>query len=225
MKEQYIEIDEDGDKYYYSDKEMNTLHREDGPAVIIHNGTKYWFLNGKTHRENGPAVEYSNGNKYWYHNGKFHREDGPAVEKADDFKEWWLNGFKLSEEQFNKEIEQSKKFVINGKSFTVVKSQYIEINELKSKFYYSDKEMTVLHREDGPACEWSNGAKWWCINSEFHREDGPAIEECCGEKRWYLDGVEYSEEEFHKKIEQSKKIGINGKSFTVEELNSLIAKL
>jgi hypothetical protein len=33
-----------------------------------------------------------------------------------------------------------------------------------------------LHREDGPAVEWTNGSKSWYLNGNLHREDGPAIE-------------------------------------------------
>ena len=151
MKPQYIEIDEDGSKFYYSDKEMKILHREDGPAVEYNSGYKSWWLNGKYHREDGPAIEWQNGDKYWYCNGKFHRENGPAVESSNGSKYWYLNG--------------------------------------------------ELHREDGPAIEWADGDKWW-----------------------YLNGIEYSESQFNKKMKPSKKININGKSFTVEEFNSLIDK-
>jgi hypothetical protein len=42
--------------------------------------------------------------------------------------------------------------------------QYIEIDENNNKSYYKDKKMNTLHREDGPACEWSNGYKAWYIN-------------------------------------------------------------
>ena len=47
MKPQYIEIDEDGDRFYFSDREMRILHREDGPAVEYTSGYKAWFLNGE----------------------------------------------------------------------------------------------------------------------------------------------------------------------------------
>ena len=47
-----------------------------------------------------------------------------------------------------------------------------------------------LHREDGPAVEWSSGSKWWYLHGERHREDGPAIEESSGEKRWFLNDEE-----------------------------------
>jgi hypothetical protein len=43
----YIKIYENGDKFYYSDREMKILHREDGPAVEDAYGYKGWCLNGK----------------------------------------------------------------------------------------------------------------------------------------------------------------------------------
>ena len=70
MKPQYIGIDENGDKFYYSDKELKIRHREDGPACEYADGTKIWYINGQRHREDGPAVEDANGHKYWYLNGK-----------------------------------------------------------------------------------------------------------------------------------------------------------
>ena len=101
MKEQFIRIDEYGDKFYYSDKEMTICHREDGPAVEYTSGYKAWWINGKLHREDGPAIESVIGNKMWYINGKRHREDGPAVEYADGDKLWYLNDCILTEEEFN----------------------------------------------------------------------------------------------------------------------------
>jgi hypothetical protein len=41
-----------------------------------------------------------------------------------------------------------------------------------------------LHREDGPALEWSSGDKSWWINGKRHREDGPSIEWINGYKEW-----------------------------------------
>ena len=78
MKEQFIHVDEKGDKLYYSDREMQKLHREDGPAI-----------------------ERASGNKLWYVNGKLHREDGPAVERYDGYKAYYLNGKRLTEDEFN----------------------------------------------------------------------------------------------------------------------------
>jgi hypothetical protein len=63
----------------------------------------------------------------------------------------------------------------------------LEINKYKTKRYYKDD---LLHREDGPALELSNGYKSWFINGKRHRADGPAIEWTNGDKEWFLDGKE-----------------------------------
>jgi len=95
MSEQYIYVTCDGDKYYYLNQEMRILHREDGPAVELVNGTKKWYINGKLHRENGPALMFSNGTKEWYCHGKLHRSIGPAVEYANGRTEFWRNGARI----------------------------------------------------------------------------------------------------------------------------------
>ena len=58
----------------------------------------------------------------------------------------------------------------------------------------------IRHREDGPAREYSDGSKVWYLNDEVHREDGPAVEYIGGSKEWWLNSVEYTEEEFNKKM-------------------------
>jgi hypothetical protein len=55
-------------------------------------GIKEWKLNGKLHRLDGPAIELSNGTKLWYVGGNLHRLDGPAVEWLDGTKDWFING-------------------------------------------------------------------------------------------------------------------------------------
>jgi hypothetical protein len=66
--------------------------------------------------------------------------------------------------------------------------QYIKINEDGDKTYWKNKEMTILHREDGPAIEWVDGYKAWYLNGNPHREDGPAVEHPNGAKNWYKHG-------------------------------------
>jgi hypothetical protein len=104
QREQYIHIDQDGDKFYYKDKAMTVLHRDDGPAIEWACSDKEWHLNGKRHREDGPAIEYADGSKLWYINHKRHREDGPAVEYANGSKLWYLNDEALTEKQFNERM-------------------------------------------------------------------------------------------------------------------------
>jgi hypothetical protein len=60
-----------------------------------------------------------------------------------------------------------------------------EIDKFGDKTWYNSKKQR--HREDGPAWEGYDGAKYWYINDKLHREDGPACE-FYGHKEWYING-------------------------------------
>jgi hypothetical protein len=74
--------------------------------------------------------------------------------------------------------------------------QYIYINDYGAKFYYKDREMTILHRLDGPAVECADGSNAWFIDGKPHRLDGPAVEYADGSKEWFIDGKHLSEKQF-----------------------------
>jgi hypothetical protein len=102
-----------------------------------------------------------------------------------------------------------------------MKEQFIHINEYGYKCYFSDRNMKIRHREDGPAVEFADGYKEWYINGKYHREDGPAFEYVDGSKEWFINGkchredgpaVEYAN--------GSKEWYINGKRLTEEEFNA-----
>jgi len=59
------------------------------------------------------------------------------------------------------------------------------------KFWYLDGN---VHREGGPAIEWSNGNKSWYFNGRKHRIDGPALEYHNGYKAYYINGKEVLKE-------------------------------
>ena len=80
----------------------------------------------------------------------------------------------------------------------------IEFSNGNKLWYLNGK----LHREDGPAVEWSSGDKHWYLNGKLHREDGPAISRRNGGKEWYLNGQGCSEETFLKKTQQVKEMTI-----------------
>jgi hypothetical protein len=71
--------------------------------------------------------------------------------------------------------------------------QFIKTTAFRTR-YFSDEAMTVLHREDGPAVEYSDGDKDWYINGKRHREDGPAIEYTNGYKAWYINNKLHRED-------------------------------
>jgi|AntRauTorcE11897_2_1112592.scaffolds.fasta_scaffold00149_62 hypothetical protein len=78
--------------------------------LTIHkNGIKRWELsNGVWHREDGPAIEYHTGTKLWYINGELHREDGPAVMYGSGAKSWHLHGKKYSEDMYKSKVRSMK---------------------------------------------------------------------------------------------------------------------
>ena len=57
------------------------------------------------------------------------------------------------------------------------------------KYYYKDKQKTIIHREDGPAVSYTNGSTEWYMNDKLHRMDGPAAEYNTGYKVWYVNDV------------------------------------
>jgi hypothetical protein len=48
--------------------------------------------------------------------------------------------------------------------------QYIYINQYGDKRYYKDREMTIRHRLDGPAIEYADGHKVWCVDDKYLTE-------------------------------------------------------
>jgi hypothetical protein len=144
--------------------------------------TKYWY-NSKMelHRVDGPAVEYPNGNKSWYINGRAHREDGPSIEWKNGHA-WYINGEKI--------------FCINDeiKIFSIenIMNSICIVDQFGNKKWFNSKG--DFHREDGPACEYTNGDKYWYINGKKHRVNLPAVEWASGSKLWYHNGELHRED-------------------------------
>jgi hypothetical protein len=206
MKEQFIHIDSSGNKFYYKDKAMTIFHREDGPAIEFADGTKLWFIDGKELSEEKFNATV---NKSLERNSNSYIKDAIWYEKLRRFAEEikipiWVNGKKY---QFDRDLKLT--------NHLIMKEQFIIVTKENSKFYYKDKEFTILHREDGPAVERFDGSKSFYYKDKamtiFHREDGPAIEFADGTKLWFIDGKELSEEEFN-----ARKNSCNGKVVTIE---------
>lgn len=86
------------------------FHHVFGPAVILSNGEKKWFLGDELHREGGPAIEMADGTEFWFRNGLRHREDGPAMQNMhSDLKAFYLNGKLLSEKNFYGLVKNSER--------------------------------------------------------------------------------------------------------------------
>ena len=80
-------------------------------------------------------------------------------------------------------------------------TQYI-IKNREGTFYFKNKEMTINHREDGPAVEYADGSKYW-----------------------WLNGKRVTESEHKKLTTKEPTITIEGKAFTLAQLKNLIEKV
>ena len=81
--------------------------------------------------------------------------------------------------------------------------------------WYNSKDQ--LHRENGPAVEYTSGTKVWYIKGQCHREDGPAVEWAGGTKSWYLNGQQVTEAQVMKSCE--------GRTLTIDGVQYKLVKL
>jgi hypothetical protein len=96
---------------------------------------------------------------------------------------------------------KTTKWYFNGSVLHREEGPAIETTDGYKEWYLNGK----LHREDGPAVEYADGPKYWYLNGKCHREDGPAVEYADGHKEWYLNGKEYNNEnEYRIELERRK---------------------
>ena len=70
----------------------------------------------------------------------------------------------------------------------------VEVDENDTRWYYNNAGQ--LHRTDGPAIEYPNGAKFWVQNGMLHRTNGPAVVYTNNELQWWIHGEHMSEARF-----------------------------
>ena len=80
-----------------------------------------------------------------------------------------------------------------------------------------------IHRENGPAIEYTNGDKVWYLNGKRHCEDGPAYSTARGDKEWFLNGKQYTELEFVQK-QMSETLSKFGYKFDIKDGNIVLIK-
>ena len=78
-----------------------------------------------------------------------------------------------------------------------MKTYTVKISDTGTKYWYLDDK---LHREDGPAIEYTSGTKMWYLNDKRHRTDGPAVECANGSKYWYLNDKHLTESQWREAV-------------------------
>jgi hypothetical protein len=185
-----------GDTYHIKN---HMLHSEDGPAMILANGYKAWYLNNKIYRdiEDGyeswwlqdksghkllhrsddlPARIDPNGDRYWYKNGKRHRlNDNPAVIKINntDFRNL-INERLRHESTHFYDIPGIMEWWVDGK-MQRSGDKPAKITAYGDMIWY---QMCLIPEEP-------NYIK---LESMLHRDEEPAIIRSNGEKLWFVNG-------------------------------------
>lgn len=183
MNTYIVKVDSNSQRWYKEDG--RTLHRDNGPAVIASDGSKFWYKENMLHRDGGPAIEYSDGSKSWYKNGLLHREGNPAVITNDGRREWWVNGiYGRDGAPSTIEANGDETWYLDGK-FLYKKNSNGDIIELPND--NKEKQYTVNVDDEKMV---------WKLNGVIHRDDGPAVEYFDGTKEWYDNGERITHEEF-----------------------------
>lgn len=98
----------------YGDGEFNVIHGNafshmNGLELMSRlKGVRVCIYRGNIHSENGPSIILEDGTRYWFKEGKCHCENGPAVEYPDVTCEWWLYDKEYTKEEFNAKLEKIK---------------------------------------------------------------------------------------------------------------------
>ena len=80
-----------------------------------------------------------------------------------------------------------------------------------------------LHRDDGPAVEYTTGDKFWYQNGRLHRTDGPAVELIVGgHMEWWQNGQRHRTDGPAVEWVDGQEWYINGKWLTEDEFNQAV---
>lgn len=86
----------------------------------------------------------------------------------------------------NFEVLSNKKESFDKLSWQIQLGYHHKETDRKGNTYYYN-ENNRLHKENGPAIEYSDGDKEWWIKGELHRLDDAAIEYADGSKQWWIN--------------------------------------
>ncbi len=68
---------------------------------------------------------------------------------------------------------------------------------------------------------YENGTRYWYQNDKLHRLDGPAVEYADGTPKWWINGKQFTEEEFN---QQTKKSTYENKTVIIDGIKYKLVK-
>lgn len=96
--------------WFEIDEDAYLMYLLKGCEILLSSGGEYVYfvLDESLHRDDGPAVIWNDGGVEYWQNDKLHREDGPAVIDKDGSVRYWLNNIKYySEEEYYEKLKET----------------------------------------------------------------------------------------------------------------------
>jgi hypothetical protein len=173
------------------------------------------YVHKEIFKDGSSMTEYEGGRIVWCNEDEFvHRIGAPAVINEDGSKEWFFEGRPHRDgglpanEPGPYSANKCWRYFVNG-DLHRDGGPAIEYSDGYEEWFLNG----MRHRLDGPALKFSNGDKEWWVDDQLHRLDGPAIEiskEPGVERTWYYDNREQTDEWY-----------IRGKQTTKENVKKL----
>lgn len=172
------------------------------------------FLNrtNELHRNEGPARIAVDGSKYWYNNGRPHRLDGPAVETADGRCEYFIHGFSFSKKEFDEikvqNLTPNLVTTLNGKVYLEFRHPITSLFHRENgpaiiwddgkKEWYKDG---MRHRDDGGAAIYGGGGDMeFYVDGRRHNSEGLAIIKNDGDGEYWLNDCYLDSDQYNNAI-------------------------
>lgn len=116
-------------------------------------------------------------------------KDPPTITYENGRKEWWIGEGTFKEGEWIRHRENAPAVIYPG---------------VGEDWFYQGQ----LHRDGGPAIDYVKHKEWY-KHGKRHRLDGPALEttdetEVCMKHEWWIEGIQYSEDEFKHEIAKKK---------------------
>ena len=167
----------------------NKRHRLNGPAIEDDGGTISYWINGKKLTK----LEFRNHTLSTYWPKTFPSVDGIFIERKDGGKDWYQKDGSVHHNLHGPAVfrpgpDGLQVYCINGLFMT-------------EKEFYAHPECAVKRPESDRWPEMTTDAegtkRWRNEEAQLHRLDGPAIVFANGAKTWWINDKRFTEEKFH----------------------------
>lgn len=141
----------------------NVVHRTDGPAVTLTDGSEYWYKNGERHRDNDlPAILAADGSQQWYRDGNLHRDAAPTIITTTEQKCYHKGALHHIDQNYQEWFFKGKLHRTDGPAVIGTIDSGVHFEE----WYLHGKR----HRDNDQPADVSPTSQGWYKNGWCHRD-------------------------------------------------------